>query len=170
MHECSPTIRKEFLSTDEKPYHFLDSGLPRVYLVGVRYFQCECGEKSVEIPALKQLMSLIARHVVMKNEGLTGDEIRFLRKRLGQKGADFAEKVKLESSTLSRVENGKQRISEKTDSYIRIYYTLSSKDPMLLDSMKEALDKVLEKRRKSPKKPPRTVAKIEHDKWALEAA
>ena|SRR5437016_2273922 len=171
MHECNYTTRQEFLATDDKPYHFTDSGLPDVYLVGVRYFQCECGKKSVEIPALKQLMTLIARHVVMKNEALTGAEIRFLRKRLGQRAADFSAKVKLQPETLSRVENGKQAIGDKTDTYIRIYYTLASKDPVLLDAIKEAVDKVLAKHRKvRSKKPPKTIAKIEHDEWALAAA
>jgi hypothetical protein len=73
--------------------------------------------------------------------------------------------------TLSRIENGKQSISDKADSDIRIYYALASKDPVLLDALKEALDTVLAKRRKArPKKPPKTYAKIEHDEWALEAA
>lgn len=171
IHECSSTSRQEFLATDDKPYHFLECGLPNVYLVGIRHFECECGEKSVEIPAIKQLMSLIARHTVMKNQALTGAEIKFLRKRLGQKAADFAVSVKLQPETLSRVENGKQVVGPKTDFYIRIYYAFSSKDPVLLDALKEALDKALSMRRtKAPKKPPRTVAKIEHDEWALAAA
>lgn len=170
-HECTEATRKEFTSTPEKPYHFTDSGLPNIYLAGVRYFECECGERFVEIPALKQLMSLIARHTVMKDQSLTGVEIKFLRKRLGQKAADFAEMVKLQPETLSRVENSKQKISEKTDTYIRIYYAFASKDPVLLDTLKQAIDKVLAARRgKPPRKLPKTVAKIEHDEWSLAAA
>jgi DNA-binding transcriptional regulator YiaG len=169
-HECTSTTRQEFLATHDKPYHFVGSGLPNIYLVGVRHFKCECGEKYVEIPALKQLMSLIARHTVLKDQALTGTEIKFLRKRLGQKAADFAISVKLQPETLSRVENEKQEVGAKTDFFIRIYFALSSKDPVLLDALKEALDKVLSMRRtKAPKKPPKTVAKIEHDEWALEA-
>jgi DNA-binding transcriptional regulator YiaG len=170
IHECSAATRTEHVSTLEKPYHFTDSGLPNIYLVGVRQFECECGEKFVEIPALKQLMSLIARHTVMKDQSLTGLEIRFLRKRLGQKAADFAQMVKLQPETLSRVENGKQTVSGKTDAYIRIYYAFASKDPVLLDTLKQAIDKVLAARRdRPPKKLPKTVAKIEHDEWSLAA-
>lgn len=168
--ECGHAARKEFRATQEKPYHFVDSGLPNVYLAGVRYFECECGHKAVEIPALKQLMSLIARHVVLKNESLTGDEIRFLRKRLSQKAADFSTKVKLQPETLSRVENSKQSIGSKTDMYIRIYYSLASKDPVLLDAIKEAVDKVFSQKRKAPKKPAKTLVKMEHDEWALSDA
>lgn len=167
IHDCNHSTRKEALATQEKPYHFVECGLPNVYLAGIRYLDCECGERVVEIPALKQLMSLIARHVVLKNEALTGDEIRFLRKRLGQKAADFASKVKLQPETLSRVENGKQSIASRTDMYIRIYYSFASKDSVLLDAMKEAVDKVLSQRRRAPKKPPKTVVKMENDEWAV---
>jgi transcriptional regulator with XRE-family HTH domain len=116
-------------------------------------------------------MSLIARHIVMKDHALTGAEIKFLRKRLGQKAIDFSARVKLQPETMSRVENGKQSVSEKTDIYIRLYYALASKDPVLLDLLKETIDTALAKRRKAPsKKLPKTVAKLEHDEWALEAA
>jgi transcriptional regulator with XRE-family HTH domain len=170
MLECDHAARCEFLATDDKPYQFSESGLPNVYLVGVKYFICDCGEKFVEIPAIKQLFSLMARHTVMKREALTGAEIRFLRKRLGNKATEFAEKVKLTPETLSRVENDKQKIGKRSDNYIRIYYALASKDSVLLDTMKETLDTVLGEHKAPTKKPPRTVAKIEHDEWALAAS
>ncbi len=170
-HECSSETRREFVATREKPYHFVDCGLPNIYLVGVRQFRCECGKELVEIPAIKQLMSLIARHVVLKNEALTGDEVRFLRKQLGQKAADFAAKVKLQPETLSRMETGKQAIGERTDNYIRIYYAFASKDTVLVDSAKEAIDLVLAEKRKRVKKRAKTFARIDHhQEWALEAA
>jgi transcriptional regulator with XRE-family HTH domain len=168
MHSCT---WKESISTQENPYHFTDSGLRNVYLIGVRRVECDCGEKYVEIPAIKQLLSLMARDVVMKREALIGDEIRFLRKHLGQKAADFSLKVGLKPETLSRVENGKQQIGKRADNYIRIYYALASKDEILLDAIKEALDTVLTEQRKKPlRKPPKTVARIEHDEWTLDAA
>jgi putative transcriptional regulator len=171
MHQCSSKTRQKFLATDDRPYHFAECGLPNVYLVGVRYFKCECGEKCVEIPAIKQLMSLIARHTVTKQQSLTGLEIKFLRKRLGQKAIEFAPAVKLQPETLSRAENGRQQVSEKTDTYIRLYYTFASKDAVLMDSLKQAIDKVLATRRsKPPKKLPKTIAKVEHDEWSLAAA
>src|SRR4051812_46291617 len=114
MHECDSESRQEFIATDEKPYHFQDSGLPNVYLVGVRYFKCECGESFVEIPALRQLLALIARNIVVNDKALTGSEIKFLRKRLGQKAGDFATSIKLQPETLSRVENNKQSVGAKT--------------------------------------------------------
>src|SRR5579872_5437797 len=92
--------RKEYLATIKKPFHFVDSGLPNVYLVGIRYFVYEDGRTSAEIPAISQLMRLIARDLVEKPQALTGCEIRFLRKRLGKKQMDFAKELGLRPETL----------------------------------------------------------------------
>ena len=54
-------------------------------------------------------------------------------------GNDFAEHVKLQPETLSRIENGKQSVGENTDVHIRIYYALESKDPVLMDTLRSAL-------------------------------
>jgi hypothetical protein len=61
--------------------------------VGIRYFVCECGEIVAEIPVIRQLLSLIARDLVEKPKALAPEEIRFLRKRLGQKQVDFANQI-----------------------------------------------------------------------------
>lgn len=71
------------------PYHFTECGLPGVWLSGIRYFECpSCGAQSAEIPAVSQLLALIARALVEKESKLTGAEIRFLRKRLGKKAVE----------------------------------------------------------------------------------
>src|ERR1035441_4255646 len=75
----------EHLATDQHPFHFTDSGLDNVYLVGIKYFTSPDGRVVAEIPALKQLMRLIARDLVLSKSDLTGPEVRFLRKRLGKK-------------------------------------------------------------------------------------
>lgn len=118
----------EHLATERRPFHFTDSGLPNVYLIGIKYFTCECGNVVAEIPALKPLMRLIARDVIGNPGALTGEEIRFLRKRLGMKAVDFAKALGLEPETLSRIENNKQPASEQSDKLIRFFYALSIKD------------------------------------------
>src|SRR5208337_3441364 len=55
VHECNRQTRQEFRATMDDPYHFVDSGLPNVYLSGIRYFRCECGQEMADIPAIKQL-------------------------------------------------------------------------------------------------------------------
>ena len=143
-HECSRDTRKEFLATLENPYHFTASGLDNVFLVDVRCFVCsECGQVSAEIPAVRQLLSLVARDLVEKPFALTGSEIRFLRKRLRQKQADFAKQIGLEPETLSRIENGHVRPSESTDKLTRLYYAFASKDTRLLGYFQREVGDVL---------------------------
>jgi len=138
-HDCQ-NCRVEKLATGEEPFHFTDSGLPNVYLIGIKYFNCECGSVVAEIPAPKQLMRLIARDLVESPQALTGDEIRFLRKRLGKKASDFARDLGVEPETLSRMENGKQSSSEQLDKLIRLLYAMSANDPELLERVRMKFD------------------------------
>jgi DNA-binding transcriptional regulator YiaG len=61
-------------------------------------------EVVAEIPAIRQLLSLIARDLMEKPKALAPEEIRFLRKRLGQKQVDFANQIGVRPETLSRFE------------------------------------------------------------------
>src|SRR5260370_20196249 len=89
-HTCDDSS-EERRASNESRYHYVGYGLSNVYLSGVKYSVCRrCGMQSAEIPALKELLKALARTIVEKRSQLTGDEIRFLRKRLGKKSADFA--------------------------------------------------------------------------------
>ena len=167
-HECGPKTRKEFLATEKKPFHFTDSGLSNVYLVGVRYFVCECGKPVAEIPAIKQLLSLIARDLVEKPKALAPEEIRFLRKRLGKKQSDFAREIGVRVETLSRFENGQTRANERTDKLIRLYYLLMSVDLQLAE-IRSAIEDVLAGWKHS-KMPAKIVATVKENEWKAEVA
>jgi len=168
-HECSPKTRKEFTASRENPFHYLDSGLSNVYLVGIRYFVCECGEIVAEIPAVRQLLSLIARDLVRKPKALAHEEIRFLRKRLGKKQSDFAKEIGVRSETLCRFETGETRANERTDKLIRLYYALTSQDPILIEELRKALEKMLAAW-KATRKPAHIVATVRDNEWEAVAA
>jgi DNA-binding transcriptional regulator YiaG len=140
-------------ATEEAPFHFTDSGLDNVYLVGIRYFIKEDGSITAEIPAIKQLMRLIARDLLYSPAPLSGPEIRFLRKRLGKKSIDFAQTLRLEAETLSRIENEKQEASDQVDALARIVYLVASGDPELQEDanrlmrlLKEEIDRRRQKK------------------------
>jgi len=131
-HDCK-TRRKEHRATIEKPYQFLDSGLSNVYLAGITYWECEeCKRKAAAIPAVEQLLSVIARSVVMQSSLLNGEEIRFLRKRLGKKAADFAGLINKTPEYFSKLENDHESVGEETDKLIRLTYGMLSGDQKLL--------------------------------------
>jgi transcriptional regulator with XRE-family HTH domain len=140
-HSCTQN-RVEHIASAEQPFRFVDSGLSYVFLVGIKYYTCECGRIIADIPAIKELMQLIARDLVEKPTSLTGEEIRFLRKRLGKKQADFAHDLGIEPETLNRYENEKTPISETSDKLARLYYLAFSTDQMLSQERK-ALEEIL---------------------------
>jgi DNA-binding transcriptional regulator YiaG len=132
----------EKTATAKAPYHFVDSGLPNVYLVGISYWVCkECGKQRAEIPFLKDLMVKIGRAVVRQEAPLNNAEIRFLRKRLGKKSSEFAKIVGVTPEHLSRLESADgYSTSESADKLIRVYYSLLSGDEMLRDTMNKHID------------------------------
>jgi putative zinc finger/helix-turn-helix YgiT family protein len=134
-HECGKHL-KEHTATKAKPYHFLDSGLSNVYLSGIKYRTCEkCGQQAAEIPALEQLMNVIAKSVVMKVGLLSGPEIKFLRKRVGKKAADFAELMSRTPEHFSKLETESLELSPATDKLIRLIYGMLSRDQDLLKTI-----------------------------------
>ena len=134
----------ERLATDKNPFHFTDCGLDNVYLVGVKYFTHPDGGIVAEIPALKQLMCVIARDLVLSKSDLTGSEVRFLRKRLGKKATEYSRLLGLEPETLSRIENDKQPISSATQKLARLSYAILSDEPGLFDHARAILQSMLD--------------------------
>jgi DNA-binding transcriptional regulator YiaG len=132
----------QHLATEENPFHFTDCGLDNVFLVGIKYFTSNDGRIVAEIPALNQLMRLIARDLVFSQTSLRGEEIRFLRKRLGMKTSDYSKVLRVDVATLSRIENEKQPPSNQLDSLIRMSYLLLCNDPILakhVEKLKELI-------------------------------
>ena len=132
VHDCTKNL-KPHTATSAKPYHFLDSGLPNVYLIGIKYWICsKCGAQSAEIPAPERLMNVIAESLVMKAGMLSGAEVRFLRKRAGKKAADFAALINKTPEHFSKLETGSLPLNEPTDKLIRLTYGMLNGDKELL--------------------------------------
>lgn len=109
-------------ATKIAPYHYVGAGLPNVWLVGVEYrLDRETGEQSADIPCLPALLDALAEALLYKQSALTGDELRFLRKRLGKASKDFATLVGLTSEQYSRVENGAS-LTQSNDKLARLLY------------------------------------------------
>jgi transcriptional regulator with XRE-family HTH domain len=163
-HNCHAS-RVEKWATDAQPYHFTESGLRNVYLLGIRYFVCECGNTVAEIPALKPLMRLIAFDLVTGKKSLSGDEARFLRKRLDKKASEFARELGIEPEHLSRLENGKLPIAEPLDKLIRLVYALSANDLELLRCVTSMISSWLANW-STQEKDAIIVKKIEDNEWS----
>jgi len=135
--------RTERQATSANLYHFLECGLQNVYLSGIRYFVYPDGRSEPEVPKRDELMQWIARRIIEQDLSLTGDEILFLRKRLGQSQTVFAPAVGLAHETLSRAENGHQKLSQATDKVIRLYYAVLGMNDTWLAELRAQLTTVL---------------------------
>lgn len=142
-------ILQEKTATAARPYRFADSGLPDVYLSGIKYYRCASRHVFADIPELDHLLALIARDLCAKPGPLSGDEVRFLRKRLGERAADFAKAISVEPESLSRIENGHTPAGMRVDKLIRYHYAIQSGDPALIAELKHAIGRIAEGRPKS---------------------
>jgi putative zinc finger/helix-turn-helix YgiT family protein len=132
---------EELKATSAAPYHFVGSGLPNVYLIGIRYRHCKiCGNRAADIPAIKNLMQVIARAVVESEAPLTGLEIRFLRKRLGKKSSDFGRLIGVTAEQVSRWENSHNPPERSADKLIRVFYSMLSGDRKLKYKMSQDIE------------------------------
>jgi DNA-binding transcriptional regulator YiaG len=166
-HDCTRNL-KQHIATNAKAYHFLDSGLPNVYLIGVKYWTCsKCGAQSAEIPAPEQLMDVIAESVVMKPGMLTGHEIRFLRKRIGKKAADFAALINKTPEHFSKLETGALPLQEPTDKLIRFTYGLLSRDKGLLTRLAPKVEEWLNAIAPGKKQPESIRIKKAGKSWSM---
>ena len=117
--KCGAELRESKSSTDA-PYRFKGSGLSNVFLVGITLRTCPDGHGSVAvIPRMAGLLDLLAHILLEKPEGLVGEELRYLRKHVGLSGVEFATRVQIDASTLSRIENDQQPMGKSTDMLAR---------------------------------------------------
>ncbi len=118
-----------FLTIKDRPYHYTESGLNNIWLIGVLQHKCKkCGEVFVEIPRINDLHLLIGKHLVCKKELLRGPEIRFLRKEIDMKSKDMASALSMEPETYSRWENGKQEVASCHDKTLRMIYVMNASE------------------------------------------
>ncbi len=102
-------------------HHFLECGLPNVFLVDVGMATCpSCGRKRITIPNLSGLHRAIAQVVSRKLARLNAKEIRFLRKHLGFSGADFARHMGVTASQVSRWENAREVMGSGAERLLRL--------------------------------------------------
>jgi len=157
---CATSRRKEYFATIQKPFHFVDCGLDNVYLIGIKYFVDTDGHTVAEIPALEQLMRLIAEDLVTSPRDLKGKEIKFLRKRLGKKATEYCKYLGLGPETLSRIENEKQAISLQSQKLARLSYCLFSGEQNLVECARNTFQSIINE----IKKPKRQRIVLEMDR------
>jgi putative zinc finger/helix-turn-helix YgiT family protein len=109
------------LTMKRENYRYIASGLSNVTLLGVKVRRCaKCGDHEVVIPHIEELHRVLAAAVVREKSRLSKDGIRFLRKYLGYSGVDFAKVVGVSAETISRWENGKEKMGSSAEKLVRM--------------------------------------------------
>jgi DNA-binding transcriptional regulator YiaG len=137
-HHCEHSAEAK-VATPDRPYHYVGSGLPNVYLSGIKYWVCpECAQQAAEIPSLDRLLKEIARAIVEKPSPLTGSQVRFLRKRPTKRSTDFAAMISITPQRLSVLEASDSSIlAAGRDKLVRIVYRALSGDKKLRNALAE---------------------------------
>lgn len=116
---CGSKLKKKKVDN----YHYVESGLSKIYLKGIEVYSCsnsECGEEELVIPNTEKLHNLIAQELASQKNKLLPEEIRFLRVHLGFSGADFAKAIGVSPETVTRWEKGKVKMKESTEKVLRL--------------------------------------------------
>lgn len=110
-------------------HKYKECGLNFVTLTGVSEFKCpQCGAVYFEIPQVAQLNRMIADSIMKKQSLLSSPELRFLRKQLGYSTEQFGRLLSYDPKTLSRIENGHQKITPTFDRLVRMAYGTGRRD------------------------------------------
>jgi len=122
-NECGGQVERV-----RKDYTFIESGLDNVILRNTEVDVCpNCGD-SPRIYRINDVFLTIAASLIAKPFELSGREVRFLRKFLEVSIEDFARKLGVDRSHLSRVENGALAVSRQTDRLVRMIVLLHRPD------------------------------------------
>ena len=133
-----------------KQYRFDESGVPNVSLCGIDVIECpNCGDSPI-IPNLNGLMRTLTLAIVQKPARLSGQEIRYLRKRVNKTGLEFSKLLHVDNSTLSKWENNDDPVGDQSDRLIRLL--TMALDPELSKKLKEAAESFSKAWRKPPAK------------------
>jgi DNA-binding transcriptional regulator YiaG len=136
---------------DGKPLHYTASGLDYVYLGnGFHVEEDPDYGRIVTIDAVDDLHRAIGLYVIEQPRGLTGTEFRFLRKQMGLKQTDLAERFGTDVQTIANYEKGR-KIPTMSDNYMRMFFALWIMPP---DERAEVLKQYAEEiqRRRKEKK------------------
>ena|SRR5450759_3281864 len=122
-----------------KHYHYLESGLPNVWLQnGFTVHKTAYGE-GVSIDDVEGLHKVIGLDLVEHKSRLTGSEFRFLRKELGLSQAKLARLWGYESQAIALWEK-RSRVPVIADRFIRAYYLEVEKGNAKIVEMIEKLN------------------------------
>lgn len=102
-------------------YHYTDSGLDNIYLVGGFEIHETPYGRAVSIEDVEGLHEIIGRGIVEKRAGLNGKELRFLRHELDLSQKGLGQLLGVSEQTVARAEK-RRKIDPLMDRVVRALY------------------------------------------------
>lgn len=103
-----------------KEYRYTASGLDNVVLVGLPECVDDEGETCVTIPNINQLHEAIAKSILTRPNGMSGQELKFLRTLMGMTQAELAKIVNRDTQTIGRWERNETENEQNAEAIIRL--------------------------------------------------
>lgn len=116
--------------TEKLPeYRYELMGLSVILLNAAEQTECAaCGHVVVNVPDLNNLAAAMAVSRVQLPEKLTGSDIRFLRKAVGETAKVFGDRIGAAVETISRWEKGAALIPEEREKMLRLNVAIALED------------------------------------------
>lgn len=104
----------------ENEYRYTASGLDNVVLVDLPQCIDDNGDKCVTIPRINMLHKAIAAGIVLRNVGMSGAELKFLRTLMGLTQAELGKIVNRDAQTIGRWERAEFENDPNCEAIIRL--------------------------------------------------
>lgn len=109
-------------------YDYAISGLNNVVLKGIPVSNCpHCGEEEIGIPNPFELQELLSQIIARQPQRLKPEEIRYLRTYLEFSGIEFSKVIAVTPETVSRWENGHEKMSVMSERFLRLLVIVKRK-------------------------------------------
>ena len=101
-------------------YRYTECGLENVIIKDASFLKDDRGEEVVCIPNINGLHMAITRSILLRQSGMTGAELRFIRTEMGLTQAELADLVHREPLAISRWERGERPIDSNAEALMRL--------------------------------------------------
>ncbi|WP_330925064.1 helix-turn-helix domain-containing protein [Candidatus Sororendozoicomonas aggregata] len=120
-------------------YHYIECGLPAVYLENGFARDSVDGEQCVGVDSVDQLHRTIATTLTGKSTALTGEEVRFLRVEMNLSQKRLGTLLGVEDQTVARWEKNSTPLPRTSDVALRALYLESINKGSVLSSLLKML-------------------------------
>ncbi len=101
-------------------YHYTECGLQNVYINGLEPVVDIEEDEVFTIPFINALHAEISNGIIHHGNGISGDELRFLRTEMGLTQAELSSIIHKDKQTIGRWERGEVELDSASETIVRL--------------------------------------------------